>query len=109
VNLSNLISSLKTAVLSAALSLGGALASGLITIAIGFGMDLKDILVKTFTKFHDTYEAALAAGKPELEAIEEAATAARNEFCNDMTAEGAKEADALLTLLTSSFKATLGS
>jgi hypothetical protein len=106
-NISSLFSSLKTAVLSAAVSLGGALLAGLATIGIGFTSDMKSILVKTITKFHDGYETALAAGKGELEAIEEGATAARNEFCSDMQAEGAKESDAIITLLTSSFKNAL--
>jgi hypothetical protein len=106
-NISSLFASLKTAVLSAVVSLGGALLAGLATIGIGFASDMKSILVNVLTKFHDAYEAALSAGKSELEAIEEGATAARNEFCSDMQAEGAKEADALITLLTSSFKNAL--
>lgn len=104
-NFSVLLASLKAALLSKLLSLGGALLSGLATIGIGFGSDMKGILVDTLQAFHDAMDAALSAGKSEIEAIEEGATVARNTFCNDMEKDGAKEADAIITLITSSLKA----
>lgn len=103
-NLDNIIASLKTAVLSAAISLGASLAGGLIAIAMGASQELKKVLVDTMTKFHDSYEARKAASELLIDAVEGAANDARNVFCADMEAFGAKEADALITLFTSALK-----
>lgn len=107
-SVSAILAALKAAVLSIATSVGAAFASGLTTIGIGFLADERAIGVKVFQVFHDSYEAAKAAGKSELDAIEEAGTAAFNTFCHEEATEFVKEADALITLLVSSFKSAAG-
>jgi hypothetical protein len=104
-----IIATLKASVAQAALSIGASLSIGMVSLVGGFTSDEKAILVKCQTKFHDTYEAAIAATPTDIiGAIEKAATAAYNEFTADETAEMAKECGALITLWTSSLKSALG-
>lgn len=107
-NLALFIAGLKMAALSALTSMGASFLSGLSVIGAGFLQDERAIGVACMKKFHDTLDAAHQAGKPEKDAIEEAATAAYNEFCSDETKEFWKECDAIITLATSSAQSAAG-
>lgn len=101
-NLSVFIAALEAAVLARLSSFGTAFAAGLGAIGIGFLAHERTIGVNVMAKFHDTYTAKKAAGESEINAIEEAATAALNEFCADEAKEFTDEARAIITLLKSS-------
>jgi hypothetical protein len=107
-NLSAFLASLAAAILAQLTSVGAAFAAGLGTIAIGFLSHERDIGNKVMDKFHTTLIAAQAAGKSNIDAIEEAATAAYNEFCHDEVNEFKDEANAIITLLVSSAKSAAG-
>lgn len=107
-NLSIFIAALKAALLAKLTSFGAAFMAGLSVIGMGFVADERAIGVACMAKFHDAHDAAAKAGKTELEAIEEAATAAYNEFCSDQAKEFWKECDAIITLLKSSAQSAAG-
>ncbi len=107
-DLSVIIGALKAAVLSIASSVGAAFASGLTTIGMGFLAHERTIGANVMAKFHDTYAEAKASGVGEIDAIEQAATASYNEFCHAEVVEFKAEAEAIITLLTSSLKSAAG-
>jgi NADH:ubiquinone oxidoreductase subunit K len=102
-----LLAALKAAVIAKLASIGAAFAAGFSTIAIGFAADERAIGAAVMAKFHESLDAAHKAGVSEVDAIEQAATAAYNEFCHDEVVEFRKEADAIITLLRSSFMSAL--
>lgn len=81
--LQSFISGLLATLAQAATSVGGALISAWSQIALQFSSDERDILVKVKQKWVDTYNAEKAKGSSEIDAIENASTAAYNEFCAD--------------------------
>jgi hypothetical protein len=99
---------LKAAIMAKLTSFGAAFMAGLSVIGMGFLADERAIGVAVMEKFHATHDAAVAAGKSQIDAIEEAATAAYNEFCSDQTKEFWKESDAIITLLKSSAQSAAG-
>lgn len=107
-DLSIFINALKAAILAKLTSFGAAFLAGFSVIGMGFLADEKAIGVAVMAKFHDTYAAAKTSGKDEIDCIEEAATAAYNEFCHDEVLEFKKEADAIITLLKSSAQSAAG-
>lgn len=107
-NFTIILAALKSAVMTAVASIGASFLSGLSVIGQGFSNDERAIGAKVQQKFHDVMDAALAAGKSEIDAIEEGATAAYNEFCHDEVTEFKAEASAIITLLASSLKSAAG-
>lgn len=107
-NLTNFIAALKAAVMAGLSSFGAAFASGLTTIGMGFLASEREIGHKVMASFHDKMSEALAAGKSEIDAIEEAATAGYNEFCHDEIMLFKDEARAIITLAASSAKSAAG-
>lgn len=107
-DLSIFINALKAAILAKLTSFGAAFLAGFSVIGMGFLADEKAIGVAVMEKFHATYDTSKAAGKSEIDCIEEAATAAWNEFCSDEGKEFWKEADAIITLLKSSAQSAAG-
>lgn len=103
-----ILAALKSAVMTAAASIGASFLSGLTVIGQGFANNERAIGAAVQKKYHDTMDASLAAGKSEIDAIEEGATAALNEFCHDEITEFKTEAQAIITLMQSSFKSAAG-
>jgi hypothetical protein len=85
-------------------SIGAAFAAGLAVIAVGFTNDQRAIFANVIAFWQAKYKAAAATGISTLDAVEQATTAALNEFCSEEGAEGTKEIQAILTLLESSVK-----
>jgi hypothetical protein len=102
------LQALAAALLTKLSSVGAALAAGFTAVVIGFTEDERAVLVEVKQTFLDEYNKRKAAGTSEIDAIEGAGTAAWNKFCADESAEMAKEADAIITLLVSSAKSAAG-
>lgn len=81
--LQSFLAALAATLLQSAESIGGALISAWAQIALQFSSDERDILIKVKQKWLDTYNAEKAKGTDEINAIENASTAAYNEFCSD--------------------------
>ena len=103
-NIEAFFASLGAALLAKLSSVGASLAAGFSTIIMSFTTDQRTILLNVKQKFNDTYNAQVAAGSDTINAIENAATAAFNEFCADEKAEFSAEAGATITLLESAAK-----
>jgi hypothetical protein len=85
--LQSFLAGLTATLLQAAESIGGALIAAWGQIALQFSSDERGILIKVKQKWIDTYNAEKAKGTDEINAIENASTAAYNEFCADETDE----------------------
>lgn len=85
-------------------SIGAAFASGLSIIAQGFLPAQRVVLTNVIAFWQAHYKANIAAGQDFINAVENASTAALNEFAGEEAAEGRKEIMAILTLLESSVK-----
>jgi len=103
-----IIAALKAVALNAAQSIGASLAIGFSAIAAGFMPAEKQILVDTKAAFYNEYDAQKAAGASEINAIENAATAALNKFGSEEGAFMVQEVRATITLLVSSLKSAAG-
>jgi len=85
--LQSFLAGLAATLLQSAESIGGALISAWSQIALQFSADERAILIKVKQKWVDTYNAQKTAGASEIDAIENASTAAYNEFCADESDE----------------------
>lgn len=85
-------------------SIGAAFGAGLAVIALGFTSDQRLIFANVIAFWQAKHAAAVAAGASTIDAIEQATTASLNEFVAEESAEGAKEIQAILTLLESAVK-----
>lgn len=86
------------------ISIGAAFVSGFTVILNGFGNDQRAIGANVIAFWQAKYNSAITAGASELDSIEQATTAAFNEFCSEEGKEFSKESDAIITLLASSVK-----
>lgn len=107
-NLSALLSGLATALLARLESIGGALAISFGTLLMGYASDERQIILDAKQFFLDTYHAKKTAGVADLDAIEEAATAALNKFCHDEENEFHKIVSGVMDLMAGALKRAAG-
>lgn len=86
------------------ISIGAAFVSGFAVILNGFGNDQRAIGANVIAFWQGHYHQQITAGVSVTTAIENASTAALNEFCSEEGKEFQKEAGAIITLLESSVR-----
>jgi hypothetical protein len=89
-------------------SVGATFGAGLMAVALGFTSAQRGIFTDVIAFWQASYHAAIAVtGTSELDAIEQASTAALGEFIKDEEAAGNQEIEAIITLLTSAAKSSV--
>jgi len=107
-NIGSLLSLLANALLARLESIGGALAISFGTLLMGYAADERQIILDAKQFFLDTYHAKKDAGADDLNAIEEAATAALNKFCHDEENEFHKILGGVMDLMAGALKRAAG-
>jgi hypothetical protein len=107
-NLTTFLQGLANTLLQGAESVGGALLAAFGQIFLQFTSDERSIMLKVKQKWLDTYNAAVAAKASEVDAIEQASTAAYNEFCSDESDEFNKVKSGVIANLEYAAKSTAG-
>lgn len=85
-------------------SVGASLASGLVSLLLGYTADQRAIFTNMLAFYQAKYQAAIAAGSSILDALESAFTATLNEFCAEEAAEFTQEKTAFITLVHGALK-----
>jgi hypothetical protein len=89
-------------------SVGATFGAGLMAIALGFTTAQRAIFTDVIAFWQAKYQAALAvSGTSQLDAIEQASTAALGEFVKDEEAAGNQEIEAIITLLQAAAKSSV--
>lgn len=89
-------------------SVGATFGAGLMAIALGFTSAQRGIFTDVIAFWQASYQAAIAVtGTSQIDAIEQASTAALGEFIKDETAAGNQEVEAIITLLESAAKSSV--
>lgn len=89
-------------------SVGATFGAGLMAIALGFTSAQRTIFTNVISFWQAKYHAAIAVtGTSELDAIEQATTAALGEFIKEEGAEGNQEIMAIITLASSAAKSSV--
>lgn len=107
-NIGAFLAALGAALMSRLESVGGSLAISFGTLLMGYTADERVIFLNAKQKWVDTYNAGKAAGKDEINAIEDATTATLNEFCADEKAELSKVVTGIVTFLEGAAKRVAG-
>lgn len=102
------LAALASTLLQKAESVGMTLAAALGQVFLQMGADEREILINVKQKWIDSYNAEIAKGTDILNAIENASTAAYNEFCAEEKDEFAKVKAGIIANLEYAAKQTAG-
>jgi hypothetical protein len=107
-NIQKLIAGWAGALFGSLESLGASLVASFGMLLMGYAQDERQIFSDCKQFFHDTYVAKVAAGMGDLEAIEEATTAALNKFAHDENSEFHKILSGVIDFTAGSLKRAAG-
>lgn len=89
-------------------SLGASLAASFGMLLLGYTQEERQIIADCKQFFHDTYNAKVAAGESQINAIEETTTAALNKFAHDEEAEFHKILSGIIDFAAGALKRAAG-
>lgn len=107
-NLEKLVAGWGAALFGQLESLGASLLASFSMLLMGYAAEERQIIADCKTFFHDTYTAKKAAGASEIDAIEQATTAALNKFAHDETSEFHKILSGIIDFAAGALKRAAG-